>query len=42
MPYVQRSKPGALTALFGRARVVIGVVHLPALPGAPGYRGAAR
>ena len=41
MIQVHRSKPDALNALFGRQRVVIGVVHLPALPGAPGYRGAA-
>lgn len=40
MPHVHRSKPHALDALFGRRRVVIGVVHLPALPGSPGYRGA--
>lgn len=41
MPHaVFRSKPDALEDLFGRRRVVIGVVHLPALPGAPAYRGA--
>jgi uncharacterized protein len=41
MPHaVFRSKPDALEALFGRRRVVIGVVHLPALPGSPSYRGA--
>lgn len=33
-------KPSALETLFGRARgVVIGVVHLLALPGAPAYKG---
>jgi uncharacterized protein len=37
---VYRSKPNALQALFSRSRVVIGVVHLPALPGAPDYHGA--
>ena len=32
--------PGtAITEIFGRDKVVIGVVHCPALPGAPGYRG---
>jgi len=41
MAHVFRSKPDALSDLFGRGRVVIGVVHLPALPGSPGYRGAA-
>ena len=41
MAHVYRSKPDALSDLFGRARVVIGVVHLPALPGSPGYQGAA-
>jgi uncharacterized protein len=42
MPHiVSRSKPHALEATFGRSRVVIGVVHLPALPGSPSYRGAA-
>jgi len=40
MPDVYRSKPDALSDLFGRGRVAIGVVHLPALPGSPGYRGA--
>ena len=35
-----RSKPDALQALFGRARnAVIGVIHLPALPGSPAYGG---
>ena len=29
----------AITAIFGRDKVVIGVVHCPALPGSPGYRG---
>ena len=29
----------AIRALFGRDKVVIGVVHCPALPGAPGHRG---
>jgi membrane complex biogenesis BtpA family protein len=34
-------RASALEALFGRATgVVIGVVHLPALPGAPAYDGA--
>jgi membrane complex biogenesis BtpA family protein len=33
-------REGLFGALFGRARgVAIGVVHLPALPGAPGWRG---
>jgi len=41
MSHVFRSKPDALEDLFGRGRVVIGVVHLPALPGSPAYRGAA-
>jgi uncharacterized protein len=40
MAPVYRSKPDALQALFGRpSGVVIGVVHLPALPGSPEYRG---
>jgi membrane complex biogenesis BtpA family protein len=29
----------AIRAIFGRAKVVIGVVHCPALPGSPGYDG---
>lgn len=29
----------AITEIFGRDKVVIGVVHCPALPGSPGYRG---
>lgn len=29
-----------LSALFGRSKVAIGVVHCPALPGAPGYDGS--
>ncbi len=40
MAPVYRSKPDALQALFARRRVVIGVIHLPALPGSPEYRGA--
>jgi membrane complex biogenesis BtpA family protein len=41
MAHIFRSKPDALSDLLGRRRVVIGVVHLPALPGSPSYRGAA-
>lgn len=33
-------KPNAIEELFGTAKVVIGVIHLPALPGSPHYRGA--
>lgn len=40
MVHVHRTKPHALQALFGRPRAVLGVVHLPALPGSPAYRGA--
>ena len=40
MAPVYRSKPDALQALFSRSRVVIGVIHLPALPGSPDYQGA--
>lgn len=32
-------KPNALHELFGTDKVVIGVVHLPALPGSPHYTG---
>lgn len=32
-------KPNAIKELFGTAKVVIGVVHLPPLPGSPHYRG---
>lgn len=32
-------KPNALVELFDTAKVVIGVVHLPALPGSPRYGG---
>ncbi|MCP2252118.1 hypothetical protein LY13_000857 [Prauserella aidingensis] len=32
-------KPNALRELFGTDKVVIGVVHLPALPGSPHYTG---
>jgi membrane complex biogenesis BtpA family protein len=33
-------KPNAIEELFGTAKVVIGVVHLPPLPGSPHYRGS--
>ena len=36
---VFRAKPNAIEAIFGRRRVVIGVIHLRALPGAPDYDG---
>jgi len=36
---VFRAKPHAIEAIFGRRRAVIGVIHLPALPGAPAYDG---
>lgn len=39
MAPVYRSKPDALVSLLGRRRAVIGVVHLPALPGSPAYAG---
>src|SRR5882757_10572360 len=32
-------KPNAIEELFGTAKVVVGVVHLPPLPGSPHYRG---
>lgn len=35
-----RPKPHALQAIFGRRKVVIGMVHLLALPGSPAYDGA--
>lgn len=44
---IQSSKPvgpgagDAITSLFGRSKVVIGVVHLAPLPGAPRYSGDA-
>ena len=37
---VYRAKPNAIEAIFGRRRAVIGVIHLPALPGSPAYDGA--
>lgn len=36
---VYRPKPNAVQTLFGRRQVVIGVIHLPALPGSPEYGG---
>ena len=36
---VYRPKPNAIQTLFGRRQVVIGVIHLPALPGSPDYDG---
>lgn len=36
---VFRPKPNAIAALFGRTKAVIGVIHLPPLPGSPGYDG---
>lgn len=36
---VFRPKPHAIEALFGRRKAVIGVIHLPPLPGSPGYDG---
>lgn len=32
-------KPNAIARLFGTAKVVIGVIHLPPLPGSPHYTG---
>jgi membrane complex biogenesis BtpA family protein len=37
--YIYRSKENTLRAIFGETPVVIGVVHLRALPGSPEYRG---
>lgn len=39
-PPVYRPKPDALTSLFARRGVVIGVIHCLALPGSPSYEGA--
>jgi membrane complex biogenesis BtpA family protein len=36
---VAATPTNAITRIFGRDRVVIGVVHCPALPGSPGHRG---
>jgi membrane complex biogenesis BtpA family protein len=36
---VFRAKPNAIQTLFGRPKAVIGVIHCPALPGAPAYDG---
>ncbi|MEO1201687.1 MAG: BtpA/SgcQ family protein [Pseudomonadota bacterium] len=36
---VQRRKPNALEAIFGREKALIGVIHSLALPGAPAYDG---
>jgi membrane complex biogenesis BtpA family protein len=36
---VFRPKPHAIEAIFGRRKVVIGVIHLKPLPGAPDYDG---
>ncbi|HEY5300631.1 MAG TPA: BtpA/SgcQ family protein [Acetobacteraceae bacterium] len=36
---VFRPKPDAIAALFVRRKPVIGVIHLPPLPGSPGYDG---
>jgi membrane complex biogenesis BtpA family protein len=36
---VFRPKPHALEAIFGRRKVVIGVIHSRALPGSPAYEG---
>ena len=38
---VAPTRPNALETLFGLQRTAIGVVHCAALPGAPGYAGAA-
>lgn len=36
-------KPGnAIATIFGRNKALIGMIHCPAFPGAPRYRGAAR
>ncbi len=37
---VFRTKAHAIEAIFARRKAVIGVIHLPALPGAPAYDGA--
>jgi membrane complex biogenesis BtpA family protein len=36
---VYKPKPNALEELFGRTKVVIGVIHSRALPGSPNYEG---
>jgi membrane complex biogenesis BtpA family protein len=36
---VYRPKPNAIQSLFGCPKAVIGVIHLPALPGSPEYDG---
>jgi predicted TIM-barrel enzyme len=38
---VFRTRPNPLEAIFGRRKVVIGVIHLRPLPGAPAYDGEA-
>lgn len=38
-PAVRPPKPNALTDMFKCAKPIIGVIHLPPLPGAPAYRG---
>ncbi|WP_255276730.1 BtpA/SgcQ family protein [Actinomadura madurae] len=38
-PGVFPARPDALVELFGTPKVVIGVVHLPPLPGSPHYEG---
>jgi membrane complex biogenesis BtpA family protein len=37
---IHRRKDDALVTLFGRRKVVIGVIHAPPLPGSPEYQGA--
>ncbi len=38
-PSLLPPKPDALSELFGRPKPIIGVIHLPPLPGAPRYTG---
>lgn len=36
---IHAAKPNAVLEIFGRPKVVIGVVHAKALPGSPAYGG---
>jgi membrane complex biogenesis BtpA family protein len=41
MQLISDRTPSAIREIFGRDKVLIGMVHCPPLPGAPRYRGAA-
>jgi len=42
MTQISEHSPDAIATVFGRPKALIGMIHCPAFPGAPRYRGAGR